>query len=222
MDNYSQNLNQYSAAQNRALCDGLITEEEWFENLKKATTIAYLSRNTPWGQCGHSGTKETWMESRIMPLLETLYKSGTFIDIGCSIGYILECLHEWTQDSPIQVEYFGVDICDDLIHIARKRMPEFKNNLFVGNVDTWIPPRKFDYVRTHEITYVPEYKQRDFLYNLYNNYLKPGGRLIIGSYSESAIENILEDSIRSLGFTPTGYAKRSYRDTERKVVWFDK
>lgn len=217
-----QNLNQYCATQNKALADGLISEQEWFDNLKEATTQAYLSRNEPWEQCGHGGTKETWTESRIMPLLETLYKSGTFIDIGCAIGYILECLHEWTKDSPIQIEYFGVDICDELIHIARKRMPKFINNFYIGNVDTWIPPEKFDYVRTHEINYVPEYKQKDFLNNLYDNYLKPGGRLIIGSYSESAHVNTIEDYIRSLGFTPTGYAKRSYRDTERKVIWFDK
>jgi 2-polyprenyl-3-methyl-5-hydroxy-6-metoxy-1,4-benzoquinol methylase len=214
-------LNKYSAMQDKALKEGVITEEEWYSSQAKATTKAYCSKTSPWAQCGHGGTEETWTYSRIMPLLETLHKSGSFIDIGCAVGYINESLHKWTKDSPIDIIYFGVDICEELINIAKERMPIFKENYFVGNIDNWIPPHKFDFVRTHEINYVPENKHKKFINNLIQNYVKSNGRLIIGPYSEPKGQDELETYIQHLGFKPTGYLKKKYGNNERKVLWFD-
>lgn len=215
-------LNEHTAMQNARLKDGKITESEWYESKSTATAESYTARETPWAQCGHGGTQETWMYSRIMPLLETINKSGSFIDVGCAVGYINESLHQWTKNSPFDITYYGVDICEPLIEIAKMRMPEFKDNYYIGNVDTWIPPVKFDYVRTLTIDFVPPYKRKEFIDNLFENYLKDDGRFIFGSYTEPIGQDTMADYLSELGYNPSGYIKKSYGDKERKLLWFDK
>lgn len=223
MSDNRNNLNQITKDSNEKLKDGTITEKEWYQINMQATTKAYTSRKEPHQQCGHSGTEETWMYSRIKPLLEILNKSGSFIDIGCANGYICESLYKWTKNSPIDIEYYGMDICDELINIAKERQPIFVDNYYTGNVVDWIPPVKFDYVRAYTLNTLPKYRRKELIDNLYVNYLKSKGRLILGSYTEPADINTVSELVQSLGYTITGYSKKSYiNNNERKLIWIDK
>lgn len=49
------NLNAHCDELSDALQRGLITDSEWYERRKKATAIAYLSRDNPRAQSGHGG-----------------------------------------------------------------------------------------------------------------------------------------------------------------------
>lgn len=221
LDN-KKNLNQITAESTEKLMNGSITEDEWYQINKSATAEVYTSRREPHQQCGHTGTEETWVYSRIMPLLEILYKSGSFIDIGCANGYICESLYKWTKNSSIDIEYYGMDICEELIAIAKERQPNFTDNYYVGNVLDWVPPIKFDYVRTYTLDALPQYRQKELIDNLYTNYLKSKGRLIIGSYTEAADADTVSELVCSLGFSISGYLKKSYGGNERKLIWIDK
>jgi len=55
---------------------------------------------------------------------------------------------------------YGLDISPIFIGLAKKRLPQFADHFFVYNSFYWIPPKKFDYVRT-ELVYVPgEYEKQ--------------------------------------------------------------
>jgi hypothetical protein len=71
-----------------------------------------------------------------------------------------------------------------LAAIARRRLPSWSDQIFVGNVMNWQPPSRFDYVRT-ELEYVPTHRRRAMAERLLRTFLLPGGRLIPTSYGSS-------------------------------------
>lgn len=216
------NLNEHTIRVKEDLKAGKITESQYYELRKEATNSVYLNHKEPYAQCGHTGNEQTWVYSRIMPLLEVLNKNGSFIDVACANGYINESLFKWTNNSPIDIEYYGVDISKELIDIAKQRMPQFADNYYVANVDGFIPPKKFDYVRILAISFIPEYKHKNFVDSLFNDYLKNTGRLILGPYTEAKNTNEFMDYIEYLGYKHSGYLTKSYGGKERKMFWIDK
>jgi hypothetical protein len=60
----------------------------------------------------------------------------------------------------------------------------FCSNLFVGNAYSWIPPRRFDFVRG-ELVYVPDDYEKAYINHLLANYLEQGGKLLIANYGEN-------------------------------------
>lgn len=67
---------------------------------------AYLAAETPWEGSGKSGTAEDWEYAR-SHVAHAVDRDGSFLDIGCANGYLLECLPRWT---PHQLDRYGVDI----------------------------------------------------------------------------------------------------------------
>ena len=65
--------------------------------------------------------------------------------------------------------------------LAKERLPDYASNLFVGNALTWRPPQPFDHVRT-ELCYVPEVYQPPYVSRLLEEFLAPGGRLLVVEY----------------------------------------
>src|SRR5512142_118049 len=82
---------------------------DWFENVKNTLETAYLSHTEPWRQSGMSGPEERWISLR-KPVADCIDRSGTFLDIGCANGYLLECILRWTAERGLQVDPFGRDI----------------------------------------------------------------------------------------------------------------
>lgn len=156
--------------------------KKWFEHTGYIFETAYLSNEEPWKQSGMSGPEERWISLR-KPVADCINKSGSFLDIGCANGYLLECCIKWTTERGIAIEPYGLDISSKLIELTKKRLPENKNNFYIGNSFYWIPQQKFDYVRT-ELVYVPAEFEKPYIEYLLNNYLKPDGFLLIANYAE--------------------------------------
>jgi hypothetical protein len=109
-----------------------------------------------------------------------------------------------------------MDILPSFIELAKARLPEFREHFFVGNAMTWIPPRRFDYVRT-ELVYVPAEQERQYLEFLLENHLEPGGKLLVTNYGEDLpnIEKVIHpgshptariiDRLEDLGFKVAGH-----------------
>ena len=66
-------------------------QQQWFSSLKKELENAYLQHSEPWKQSGFSGPEERWIAYR-KPIVDCIEKSGSFLDIGCANGYLLECI----------------------------------------------------------------------------------------------------------------------------------
>ena len=70
--------------------------QAWFTKNKQDLETAYIAAPTAWQQSGKSGTFEDWTRLRIANLA-SVQQSGTYLDIGCANGYLLESLVAWAR-----------------------------------------------------------------------------------------------------------------------------
>lgn len=202
---------------------------QWFTNIKETLEQAYISHNEPWRQSGMSGPEERWISLR-KPIADCMDKSGSFLDIGCANGYLLECCLKWTVERGISIEPYGLDISEKLLEMAKNRLPGYADNFFLGNAMTWLPPQRFDFVRT-ELVYVPDGYEKQYVEFILENHLNPGGKLLVASYGEGmtleeiqrgimkgnhATNNIIE-RLNELGFDPVQY-KDGYDQVKGRKV----
>ena len=175
--------------------------KEWFARLQGMLEPSYLAAAEPWQQSGFSGPFERWVACR-RPIAECMTAPGSFLDIGCANGYLLECVLQWAAENQVQIDPWGVDLSERLVAMAKDRLVDHAEKLFVGNALTWQPPRKFDYVRT-ELCYVPKEYQRPYVSRLLDEYLRTGGKLLVTEYrsrKESSAGPWIDDVLGDLGF----------------------
>lgn len=177
-------------------------------------------------QSGSSGDDAGWAYKRGL-IVDAVDRSGTFLDVGCASGYLMETLHKWCQDRGHPIEPFGLDIAPELADLARRRLPHWREQIFVANALDWAPPRRFDFVRTG-LEYVPPRRRRDLVERLLKDVVAPGGRLIIGAYSEERDETRAEPSeeerVAGWGFPIAGRSERPHPHDGRlvyRVFWVD-
>jgi len=156
--------------------------QAWFANIQHVLETAYVAHEEPWRQSGMSGPEERWTALR-KPVAECIDRSGSFLDIGCANGYLLECVVRWAAERGVAVDPYGLDISPRLVEMARQRLPRYADHFFIGNSFTWIPPRRFDFVRT-ELVYVPGEYERAYVDHLLQYVVAPAGRLLIANYLE--------------------------------------
>jgi SAM-dependent methyltransferase len=96
-----------------------------------ATADAYFGQSDPIRQSGFGGGAERWRAER-EPILDAITRSGSFIDIGCANGYLLECLVLWGRERGLALDPHGLDYSPQLIELARTRLPHWTDHFFVG------------------------------------------------------------------------------------------
>jgi SAM-dependent methyltransferase len=153
--------------------------QDWFAEVKQTLETAYTASPTAWQQSGKSGTFEDWTRLRIANIAP-VQRSGTYLDVGCANGYLLECLVAWAKLKGIEIAPYGLDYSAKLIDLARQRL-QSSSNIYWGNAWNWTPPQCFDYVRT-ELDYVPRNYRKSFIERLLAEFVAQGGRLIISQY----------------------------------------
>jgi SAM-dependent methyltransferase len=174
---------------------------KWFSDLKATLEAIYLAAEEPWKQSGFSGPEERWVVCR-MPIADCVHASGTFLDIGCANGYLLECLMRWVGERGISIVPYGLDLSEKLVSLARKRLPEYADHIFAGNGLTWKPAQRFDYVRT-ELCYVPEELRERFVTRLSRDFLTEEGKLLIAEYrsrKDKQEQEWIDGYLKSMGF----------------------
>jgi SAM-dependent methyltransferase len=160
-----------------------------------------------------------------MLILEAMDKDGLFLDVGCANGYLIESLHQWLAGSGLAVEFYGLDISEGLLQLARSRLPHWQDRFFLGNALYWTPQVLYDFVYLCGLELVPVGRQQAFLRHLLDDYTAPGGRLILGPITEERGSRALEEQLTIWGCKPSGYCEKSHQNYEalaRKLFWFDK
>jgi SAM-dependent methyltransferase len=157
-------------------------QKAFFNNVRDTLESAYITHTEPWRQSGMSGPEERWISLR-KPVADCIDRSGSFLDIGCANGYLLECCLRWTAERSIAIDPYGLDVSSKLLDLARQRLPQYPDHFFLGNGFYWQPPRRFDFVRT-ELVYVPGELEREYAVRLLQNVVAPGGRLLVANYGE--------------------------------------
>ena len=154
-----------------------LTDDQWFSGMAAIFSEAYLAGNNPRSQSGFGGDEARWEAGR-RPIVEAIDRDGTFLDIGCANGYLMESVVRWTDH---HLEPYGLELAPAVAELARRQRPQWASRIFLGNALTWQPPMRFDFVRA-ELGYVPEQRQGAFLRRLLNEIVAPGGRLILCGY----------------------------------------
>lgn len=178
------------------------TEDDWFFADELALHEAkYLAGTNPREHSGFGRDARDWERFR-RPVAAAIDSDGTFLDVGCANGLLMESVVAWTREDGRVVEPYGLDISEKLAELARQRLPQWRDRIFVGNALDWEPPMRFDFVRT-ELVYVPRSRRREYVERLLHHFLTPRGRLIVCSYGSSRPEGeraeLFVDELRDWG-----------------------
>lgn len=130
-------------------------------------------------QSGWGSTPERWRLGREV-ILEAVPHSGSFLDIGCANGLLLECLMLWAAERGVELIPYGIDVSSELVKLAQLRLPSFTQNFVAANCLYWQPEQQFTYVHTL-LEYVPSELQPEYLGRLLKQVVDD--RLIVSSYS---------------------------------------
>jgi len=170
----------------------------------------YLATDDPRLQSGFRGSAERWRAARSL-ITTAIERPGTFLDVGCANGLLMESVAQWAG-----VEPYGVDFAPGLIAEARRRLPQWADRISHGDLAVWNAPFRFDYVHARLDLGDPRHAVR------------LGRRAIFssdGSYrtpdSQKAVN--VGDQLRALGYDVAGEAyRRDHRHlVEISVAWID-
>jgi SAM-dependent methyltransferase len=161
-------------------------EERYFAETKALLESRYLAATDPRKQSGFGRGERDWERFR-RAVVAPIDADGTFLDVGCANGLLMESVADWSRQDGHDVEPFGLDVSERLAELARQRLPHWRERIFVGNALFWEPPHRFDFVRT-ELVYVPPTLRRRYAERLLTRVVAPGGRLLVCSYGSSRPE----------------------------------
>lgn len=199
--------------------------DDWFDITRREFTQWYLATDNQWRQSGWSSTPERWRLAREV-ILRAVEKSGSFMDIGCANGLLLECLIEWGRARGLAIEPHGIDLVPELVDLARRRLAAFSNNFTAANAFRWDPPRRYDYVHLLLESAPPMY-HREYLARLVDRAVASRGRLIVSAYASRSRNETGIDIARylvELGFAVAGSASATEADgfVLTRTAWTDK
>jgi len=196
-ENVDDELVQLADAARRSL-----THEEDQADARRYLDPSYLNADTPQGGSGFAGTLEEWRDRR-QQIVDAIDADGTFFDMGCANGFLMECVVEWCAEKGITVEPYGMDASVALVERARERLPQWADRIWIGDALYADPPRTFDVVHTL-LDFVRPVQHRDLIENVLR-FVRPGGRLVISQYGLTSARSLVEP----LGYTIAGETRAS-------------
>jgi len=188
-------------------------DDDYYERVRALLEDFYVAadeRGDVFGGSGSSGNMSNW-EGKRRVLAHAFDRDGTWLDVGCANGLLMETLTAWVAENGHRIEPYGLDLSRRIADRARKRLPLWAARIWSGNVMTFAPPIRFDYV-TALSDAVPIESRAALLMRLSRLYLKPGGRLILSCYAPGGFllgrpafaAESAADIFRAAGFEPVG------------------
>jgi hypothetical protein len=197
------------AAAVRAAADSYRTldEQAFYADNERTLEPAYLRGMTPQRGSGFGGDEQEWRQAR-RHLTEGITGDGTFLDVGCANGLLMESVAAWCAERGLTVEPYGVDISPSLAELARRRLPQWADRIWTGNAVDWRPPvgLRFDYVHIL-LDSVPRARWAELVCHHLAHTVRPGtGRLLVSDYAAdpAAGQPSAAETLRSLGFRCAG------------------
>jgi SAM-dependent methyltransferase len=195
------------------------SDDSYFADNRAYLERAYLAAASPEGGSGTGGDAVAWRRGREV-IVDAIDRDGSFLDMGCANGLLMESVHAWAAERGLTVEPHGVDISPALVDLARRRLPQWADRLWVGNAISWTHPegRRFDFVYAL-FDFVPVARRRDLVTHLLKSVAALEGRVIIGQYlgRSGGPHPSTGDILRDLGFSVAGEARPSDPDCAERV-----
>jgi SAM-dependent methyltransferase len=116
---------------------------------------------------------------------DAIESDGTFLDIGCANGLLMESVVAWCAEKGVAVEPYGIDVSEPLVQRARERLPRWADRIWVGDALDWAHPEglRFDVVHVL-LDAVRDARWRDLIDHLLSRVVAPGGRLLVSQYDQ--------------------------------------
>jgi SAM-dependent methyltransferase len=197
----------------------LSVDDSWPAYVRDLLEAKYLAGDNPRAQSGFGGDAAYWQVARGV-IAEAVDRPGAFLDVGCASGHLMECMVEWCAARGCEIEPYGLDLLPAMVDLARSRVPQWRDQIWLGDARTWMPPRRFDFVRT-ELLYAPDQEQPALVAHLLDAVVAPGGRLIVCAYGSRTRRDQraedLTDRLAGWGFAVGG--TRTAVVGERVTTW---
>jgi hypothetical protein len=210
------------ASINQALAQGLIDEVGWHDAMASLIKPAYLAGRSPYAQAGHSGDAVTWESSRGF-IANALHRSGSFLDVGCASGVLMESVHRWGAERNLLIEPYGLDIVQEFVDLAKHRLPHWSERIHLGNIRYWQPAgERFDFALIRP-EYAPASRRLEMVRHVIDRVLKLGGRLIVLAGNEETESRIAEATMTSDQIRVDGRIEIPHPDDrlQRRLFWID-
>ena len=91
-----------------ALAAGRLGEDGWYDAARAVLEDAYLATDDPYAQSGMRADATRWERGR-RPIAEGINRNGTFLDVGCANGLLMESIVGWVAADGHHVEPYGLD-----------------------------------------------------------------------------------------------------------------
>jgi hypothetical protein len=193
----------------RAAARSYRTQDEaaFYADTVRTLERAYLRGRTPRQGSGFGGDELAWRQAR-RHITEGIDAGGTFLDVGCANGLLMESVAAWCAERGLSVVPYGVELSRALTKLARRRLPRWADHIWTGNAIDWRPPGslRFDYVHIL-LDSVPSSRRADLVRHHLTHTVRPGtGRLLVSDYAvdPSAGHPTAAEVLLSLGFRCDG------------------
>jgi hypothetical protein len=198
-----------AAASYRAL-----DEKAFYADNLRTLERSYLRGHTPQEGSGFGGDDQAWRHAR-HHITEAIHTDGTFLDVGCANGLLMESVAAWCAEQALTIQPYGIDLAPGLVDLAQRRLPHWAERIWLGNAIDWRPPHhlRFDYVHLL-LDCVPAPRRADLIRHHLTSTVQPKtGRLLVSNYGpDPAIGNPTAAQIlQSLGYTCNGQTSGGQR-----------
>jgi SAM-dependent methyltransferase len=223
--NHAGRLDLASAVAEAARSYRTLDDQTYYADNLRTLERAYLLGTTPQQGSGFGGDDSAWRQARYH-ITEGITAAGTFLDVGCANGLLMESVVTWCADRGLGVEPYGVDLAPGLVDLARRRLPLWADRIWTGNAIDWIPPdgRRFDYVHVL-LDCVLVGRRGDLIRHHIDWTVRPGGRLLVSDYGAHPEHGgrTAAQTLHALGFTCSGQSTGDRRPGRppSPTAWLD-
>ncbi|MBO0834225.1 MAG: class I SAM-dependent methyltransferase, partial [Actinobacteria bacterium] len=187
---------------------------------------SYLRGQTPQQGSGFGGDQQAWRQAR-HHITDAIRTDGTFLDVGCANGLLMESVAAWCAERGLTIEPYGVDLAPGLVELARRRLLHWADRIWLGNAIDWLPPhrQRFDYVHVL-LDCVPAHRRADLVRHHLTGTVQPAtGRLLVSNYgADPAVgKPTAAQVLRSMGLGCNGQTSGGERPGRlpEPTAWID-